>query len=59
MPVGQHTTPEICDLISKLLVKEQSKRIGAERLSDLLEHPVFKGTDFENTYENEPNLTPF
>lgn len=58
MPDGKHVTPAICDLISKLLVKEPSERLGAQRLQDLLDHPVFEGTKIEFAYDAEPALAP-
>lgn len=58
MPTGPHVTPEICDLISKLFVKDPTLRLGAQNIDDLLNHDVFKGTDFESAYDTEPPLRP-
>ena len=39
---------EIMDLISKLLEKERSKRLGSNNdYLDVISHPVFKGIDFD------------
>ena len=56
MPEGKHVTPQICDLIERLLVKEPTERLGAQRLQDLLDHPVFYGTNLDFTYDEEPAL---
>jgi len=58
MPQGAHVTPEICDLIDKLLVFDPTKRLGAVNINDLLNHPVFKGVDLDRIYEEEPPLLP-
>lgn len=58
MPDGPHVTPEVLDLISRLLVKNPSERLGASSIKDLLEHPLFKGKNVENVFDEEPNLQP-
>ena len=53
-------TEEAKDLISKILVKEPSKRLGAGEkgteydINHLKEHPFFKGIDWDNLH----NITP-
>lgn len=46
MPKGPNITPEILDLISKLLVKDPSQRLGADKIQNLIAHPVFKDVNF-------------
>jgi serine/threonine protein kinase len=58
MPKGAHVTPEICDLIDKLLVHEPTKRLGAANINDLLNHPVFTGVSLDSIYDEEPSLLP-
>jgi hypothetical protein len=47
LPNGDHVTPEVNDIICRLLVREPSKRLGASKIEDLLEHPLFKNVDFK------------
>lgn len=58
MPDSPHLTPEVSDLISKLLVKEPNSRLGAKKIHDLIEHPLFKSLDLDTVYDEEPNLHP-
>lgn len=49
-------TPEAKDLISRLLVKDPFKRLGAgdfgseNDYNELKNHPFFKGTDFDKVF---------
>ena len=53
-------TEEAKDLISKILVKEPSKRLGAGEkgteydINHLKEHPFFKGIDWDNLHNKTP-----
>ena len=43
-----YVSPEAQDLISKLLIKVRTKRLGAKRgVAEILEHEFFKGVDIE------------
>ena len=43
-----HVSPEAQDLITKLLIKNRQKRLGAKRgIDEILEHPFFKGLDIK------------
>ena len=43
-----NNVPELArDLISKLLVKDPSKRLGANDIQDLKDHEFFVGLDFD------------
>lgn len=54
----QHCPPwwpmEVRDLIERLLVKDQTKRIGAESFDELKAHPFFEGMDFESLPTSVP-----
>ena len=39
-----------CDLLSKLLVKEPSKRLGANSIHELKAHPFFASVNFDTIY---------
>lgn len=42
------SVPEVArDLISKLLVKDSTKRLGARNIQDLKNHEFFNGLDFD------------
>ena len=45
---------EVRDLISRLLVKGQAKRIGAESFDELKAHPFFAGMDFDTLATSVP-----
>ena len=45
---------EVRDLISRLLVKDQAKRIGAESFDELKAHPFFAGMDFDTLAASVP-----
>jgi hypothetical protein len=32
--------------------------LGATKIQDLINHPVFAGADLQSIYDNEPALTP-
>ena len=56
----QNNIPEEAkDLISKILVKDPTKRIGynSEDYSEIKSHPFFKGIDFENLEFEDPPLS--
>lgn len=44
---------EAKDLIQKILIKDPTKRIGygSKDYKEIMEHPFFKGIDFDNLYE--------
>lgn len=49
--------PEVAeDLISKLLIKDPAKRLGANDMKQLKAHPFFEGVDFESLYSQEAPL---
>lgn len=49
--------PEVAqDLIKKLLLKDPSKRIGADDLNKLKAHPFFEGVKFDSLYDTMPPL---
>jgi serine/threonine protein kinase len=49
--------PEVVqDLIKKLLLKDPSKRLGADDLNKLKAHPFFVGVEFETLYDKRPPL---
>ena len=51
--------PEVAaDLISKLLVKDPTKRLGAQNYDDLMAHPFFEGVDFANLYDEKLHPAP-
>lgn len=41
------------DLITKLLVKDPTQRLGANNIQDLLEHAFFEGVDFSNLWSEK------
>lgn len=49
--------PEVVqDLIKKLLLKDPSKRLGADDINKLKAHPFFEGVNFDSMYDNLPPL---
>lgn len=49
--------PELAkDLISKLLVKNPSERLGASKMEHLKQHPFFEGVDFSSIYSEDSPL---
>jgi 3-phosphoinositide dependent protein kinase-1 len=54
----QHCPPwwpmEVRDLIQRLLVKDQTKRIGAASFDELKGHPFFRGMDFDSLPTSVP-----
>lgn len=58
MPNSTDLTEETKDLISRLLVKEPSQRLGANSISELMNHPFFSDLDFNNLYSIEAPLVP-
>jgi serine/threonine protein kinase len=49
--------PEVAqDLIKKLLLKDPSKRLGADDLNKLKAHPFFDDVNFDNLYDSQPPL---
>lgn len=51
---------ELQDLIKKCLAKDPKKRIGFSNTKEILEHPWFKETNWEevNTLKAEPPIKP-
>jgi len=46
--------PEIAqDLIRKLLLKDPSKRLGADGIDSLKQHPFFEGVEFKALYNDD------
>jgi serine/threonine protein kinase len=56
MPDSDDLTEETKDLISKLLVKEPCKRLGANDISELKNHPFFNDLNFNDLYSIEAPL---
>ena len=56
MPDSTDLNWETKDLISKLLVKEPLKRLGATDISELLNHPFFSDLNFNDLYSIEAPL---
>lgn len=49
----ENATPEIQDLIGKLLVRRPSERIGSRSIMDLMNHTVFSAIDFDHIYNGK------
>lgn len=58
MPKGEQVTPVVTDLISKLLVREPSDRLGEDDIEKLLAHPFFNGVNFDTLWDEEAPLDP-
>jgi len=56
MPDSTDLNWETKDLISKLLVKEPLKRLGATDISELMNHPFFSDLNFNDLYSSEAPL---
>lgn len=56
MPDGDDVTEEVRDFISRLLVPDAEKRLGADCFSKLMAHKLFCGRSFDSLYESEPPL---
>lgn len=56
MPDSSDLTEETKDLISKLLVKEPCKRLGANDIGELMNHPFFSDLNFNDLYTIEAPL---
>lgn len=54
----EDTTPECIDLIKRLLAVEPEKRIGANGIKEIMDHPWFKGIDWENIDSMKPVFVP-
>ena len=46
-------TAEIADLISQILIRRPSERLGAFNFTKLKSHPVFSEINFENLYQGQ------
>ncbi|KAK8895129.1 Microtubule-associated serine/threonine-protein kinase 2 [Tritrichomonas musculus] len=46
------------DFISKLLIMDPMKRLGASRFEEIMEHPWFEGIDWDRIQEIEPVFVP-
>ena len=51
-------SPEAQDLITKLLIQDPTKRLGAKGVEEIKSHPFFDGLNWENLY-NEPRHGTF
>lgn len=51
-------SPEVRDLISKLLILDPKTRLGAKGIKEIQEHPWFKGIDWKNVDALEPPFVP-
>ena len=51
-------TPEAHDFIDKLLNMDPKKRLGAQSIKEVKEHPFFKGFDWDHVKEMEPPFKP-
>jgi serine/threonine protein kinase len=56
MPDSSDLNGETKDLIFKLLVKEPCKRLGANDISELMNHPFFSDLNFNDLYTIEAPL---
>ena len=52
-PVGHQITDQCLDLITRLLEKEESARLGAEDRYEVKRHPWFHAIDFDALYRKE------
>ncbi|ODV95448.1 hypothetical protein PACTADRAFT_23999, partial [Pachysolen tannophilus NRRL Y-2460] len=51
-------SPEAKDLITKLLVKDPSKRLGVNGSEEIMNHPYFKGVNWERLWDEEASFVP-
>lgn len=51
-------SPEVADLVDKLLIADPEKRLGAKSIDEIKQHPWFKGIDWDHLQEIEPPFTP-
>lgn len=52
-PENPQATPELKDLIKRLLEKDAYKRIGFNSISEIKQHPFFKGINFSILRQQE------
>jgi len=61
IPIGyepESVTPEAKDLIDKLLVLDQTKRLGANGAEEIMNHRYFKGVDWVNLKSKPAPIIP-
>ena len=51
-------SPELIDLIKKLLNVDPTKRLGAQNIHEIMDHPWFKGLDWDHIDQLEPVFVP-
>ena len=51
-------SPEVIDLIKKLLTLDPEKRLGAHGIKEIMDHPWFKDIDWDNIDSLEPPFVP-
>ena len=51
-------SPEVTDLISRLLVTDASRRLGDKSIDDIKNHPWFEGIDWERISDLKPPFVP-
>lgn len=51
-------SPQLCDLVNKLLLFNPMQRLGVNNIINLKSHPFFNGCDW-SSYANQEMLTPF
>ena len=54
-PVGHQITDQCLDIITRLLEKDESARLGAEESDEVKRHPWFGAMDFDALYRKEIN----
>jgi len=57
-PEAKNFSPELLDFISKLLVSDPEKRMGHKNIQEIMDHPWFKGVDWENLINLPPPFSP-
>ena len=51
-------SPEARDLITKLLIHDPTKRLGAKSITEIMNHPWFAGIDWDNIDQIPPVFVP-
>ncbi|OHT06487.1 hypothetical protein TRFO_25518 [Tritrichomonas foetus] len=51
-------SPEVRDLIRRLLCRDPKKRLGSQSIDEIKNHPWFKGIDWNNLLEMKPPFVP-
>ena len=52
-------SPYLADLINKLLIRKQSRRLGFESINDIISHKWFNDIDWENMENKSLKIVPF